>query len=441
MQKAAVLMIPFPGSDELLEICKTKVAHIFGQPEYSNWVNNDFILLSEDILEKTKIYLSPSSLKRIFGKISSDASPKKTTLDILAQYTGYVNWQDFTKQHSSSIKHDAPAMSGIATHPTTAAQKKNYKIFLWIIVAIGLITASVYYFYSLNSSSNQFVFTQIKPFGKAPYTAVFKTDVNDIPSGNIVLNFSDPFETDLKFTEYPLSGEIKSVSHTYMIPGVYHPHLKVNNKTLDSIDLPVYSNGWEWVVVNYHEKNPTFYTIKDDPSFRKNGVFCVPSTVVASYKVDTTTGYCMRYMNYQNFQVGAEDMQFNFKARNPVLSTKKCSNIELQLKFLHWNVGFMLFHQGCNGNYSRVQLGSKVLNGIENDLSMFEVDFNEWQNVVVKIKNHTAYIFVNDRLILESKIVGNIGSFQGISINAQESAQIDYLYLTTSEKTLLKEDF
>jgi hypothetical protein len=430
--------------NNLLEICKTKIARKFGQVDYGKWVNNDFIRLSEDILETTKKYISPSSLKRIFGKVTTEASPKKTTLDILAQYIEYKDWLDFSKQNNSlplTIRDNAIPDNRAKGIP---GSKKRVKLIILLsgMFALFVTITLVYYYFSTSlPSSYNFEFKQIKQFGKAPFTANFKVDVKDIPTENITIDFSDPFETDLKFTHYKLSSQTQSVAHTYMIPGVYHPQLKLDKNILDSLDIPVYSNGWEWVVVNYHDKSPTFYTIKDHPSFRKNGVFCIPSSEVAKYKVDTITNYCMRYLNYQNFNTDADGLKLELKTRNPILLNNKCTDIEIQLKFLHWNVGFMLFHKGCNGNYSRVQLGSKVLNGINNDLSMFEVDLNQWQNLTVEIKNQTAYISANGISLYEGKIEGSLGSFQGISIASQESAEVDYLYINSLDKVLLRENF
>jgi hypothetical protein len=86
-------------------------------------------------------------------------------------------------------------------------------------------------------------------------------------------------------------------------------------------------------------------------------------------------------------------------------------------------------------------MGSTVLNGIDNDLSMFEVDLNKWQDVQVELKNGKAFISVNGAKIFERKIDGDLGQLQGISINSQESAKLDRLKLYSPEKILLEEDF
>lgn len=63
----------------------------------------DFEYLSEQIQKKTGEYLSPTTLKRVFGHISYDGQLRPTTLSILARYAGYNGWQDYLdKQHVES---------------------------------------------------------------------------------------------------------------------------------------------------------------------------------------------------------------------------------------------------------------------------------------------------------------------------------------------------
>ena len=63
----------------------------------------DFEYLSEQIQKLTGEYLSPTTLKRLFGHIPYDNQPRPSTLSILARYAGYGGWQDYLdKQHIES---------------------------------------------------------------------------------------------------------------------------------------------------------------------------------------------------------------------------------------------------------------------------------------------------------------------------------------------------
>ena len=56
----------------------------------------DFDFLSDQILSKLNVLLSPTTLKRLWGYVSSDNTPRESTLSILAQFVGYRNWAAFT---------------------------------------------------------------------------------------------------------------------------------------------------------------------------------------------------------------------------------------------------------------------------------------------------------------------------------------------------------
>lgn len=55
----------------------------------------DFDHLSERIYARLHIMLSATTLKRLWGYLKEDNTPRLATLDILARFTGYENWDDF----------------------------------------------------------------------------------------------------------------------------------------------------------------------------------------------------------------------------------------------------------------------------------------------------------------------------------------------------------
>src|ERR1700712_4737849 len=66
--------------------------------EASGWQGRDFEVLNELILEKTKISLSASTLRRIWGRVEYNHLPSGTTLDTLARFAGFESWRVFSRQ-------------------------------------------------------------------------------------------------------------------------------------------------------------------------------------------------------------------------------------------------------------------------------------------------------------------------------------------------------
>lgn len=62
----------------------------------------DFEFLVKSIYEKTHQLLSVSTLKRLFGYIGPAGVTRRSTLDVLCQYVGYVDWEAFSRQESAA---------------------------------------------------------------------------------------------------------------------------------------------------------------------------------------------------------------------------------------------------------------------------------------------------------------------------------------------------
>lgn len=62
----------------------------------------DFDYLSMRILDDVKMYVSPSTLKRLWGYVGQNGStPRISTLNILTRFVGYADWQTFSENSSA----------------------------------------------------------------------------------------------------------------------------------------------------------------------------------------------------------------------------------------------------------------------------------------------------------------------------------------------------
>ena len=55
----------------------------------------DFDFLRNQIFSRLHIFISATTLKRIWGYLTDDVSPRRSTLDILARYLGYIDYDTF----------------------------------------------------------------------------------------------------------------------------------------------------------------------------------------------------------------------------------------------------------------------------------------------------------------------------------------------------------
>lgn len=72
-----------------------------GWGDSDEWTNQDFVILSEKIQERTGEALSHVTLKRVWGKVKYNSLPTTHTLDTLVQFLGYENWRAFRTQNGN----------------------------------------------------------------------------------------------------------------------------------------------------------------------------------------------------------------------------------------------------------------------------------------------------------------------------------------------------
>lgn len=89
-------------------LLKSEIGHSLAQkgkvtdPNIANWKGQDIVIFQDDLMESVNGRISE---KWFYTHIKSDAKklPRVDILNLLSQYTGYENWQDFTKKNEVAI--------------------------------------------------------------------------------------------------------------------------------------------------------------------------------------------------------------------------------------------------------------------------------------------------------------------------------------------------
>ena len=110
---------------QLLVLCRNLVEQSLNWGDSITWGNDDFDQLSEKIFEKTKVQLSVSTLKRIWGKVRYENFPTAATLNALARYLDYASWREFRQKNEpvepEQIKETIQSAAPQAAAPVAAA--------------------------------------------------------------------------------------------------------------------------------------------------------------------------------------------------------------------------------------------------------------------------------------------------------------------------------
>lgn len=78
--------------------CLQIIEDKLGWGKAEDWSNYDFSKLSEEVLNKTQVRLSVTTLKRIWGKLKYDNAPALTTLNAVAMFAGYSDWRTYCNE-------------------------------------------------------------------------------------------------------------------------------------------------------------------------------------------------------------------------------------------------------------------------------------------------------------------------------------------------------
>ena len=93
--------------DELYHLLQQKAEQVAGRAMSTP---RDFDYLSTRIFDKTKGYIAPITLKRFWGYLGDEyrKKPYRSTLNILAQFVGYVSIEAFEESHAggSQVESD-----------------------------------------------------------------------------------------------------------------------------------------------------------------------------------------------------------------------------------------------------------------------------------------------------------------------------------------------
>ena len=79
---------------------------------YSPRTPKDFDRLSDEIFVRLHQRVSPTTLKRLWGYVASDAVPRQSTLDLLAQFVGCDDYDAFCRQPEAAQPRGPAAADG-----------------------------------------------------------------------------------------------------------------------------------------------------------------------------------------------------------------------------------------------------------------------------------------------------------------------------------------
>jgi hypothetical protein len=401
--------------------CKELIEQKLAWGDSTAWQNQDFESLSEKIFEETKISLSVSTLKRIWGKVKYDGSPNVATLNPLAQFVGYENWRTFT---SNGFQPKEVEITEIPKKHSTFKPLNGIATFLGIVVFISLL---VWIFKSKSSKSLTFKnlsFTSKVVTIGVPNTVVFQYNAADSNADSVFIQQSwdsqRRFKVDKTLNEY---------ISTYYMPGYFRAKLVLNDSIVKEHDLFIASNGWLGTID--HTPIPTYLP---QNKIHKNGIIGVSEEDLITEKVDLSQNrvWASFFNVSEKNVVSSKHFVMETEVRNTFSRGEGvCQQSKIILLGSEGVIAIPLSIKGCIGELSMV-LGEQFFNGKTFDFSAFGVNFNDFVKVTCEVKDQKIRLFINQQIAYKGDFKHDIGKIVGTRIGFLGTGEVKSFVLKDS---------
>lgn len=387
-----------------LEECRQRIETKVGWGPGSAWQNQDFEALSDRIFKETKVSLSVSTLKRVWGKVRYEGTPNIATLNALAQFAGYENWRAFTSNGSVPLAN--------IESPPKEKVKSTRSYVPWSIVAIVAIAIAAFLFWQMGNRSKKLkyeniVFTSEPVVNTVPNTVVFHYNAKDSNADSVFIQQSwDPMR------RYKVDKELTNYTSTYYQPGYFRAKLILDTTVVAEQDIFIESNGWLGTVDREHI--PIYASEKEilqDSIVRFNDEFFTAQKIDLEKEKLTTSFF--RVVKEEALPDTAFQMDITLKN---TLGTGGliCQKTYIIVMGTMGMIGIPLSIKGCVGELGLV--AGEYRDGKTNDLSAFGVDFSDWVTVQCRVQNKKISILVNDAKAFEGEYKNSIGGVVGSRI-------------------------
>lgn len=412
------------SEQEYITLCKSRIEEKFSFGNGLGYTQRNLETLSQHIEEKTGVYISLSTLKRLW-KNNFKQSPQLATLNALAAILDYKDWQDFKlANRKSKAKGSSKALpAGM--------------VIVLLLIAItsfilsGIRDEKVKPRSPVISGPVHFSTTQTVTSG-IPNTVIFNYDVSNVDADSFFIQQS---WNDNHRVRINPGGN--AVSDIYYEAGFHRARLIANDSVIAKQPIHILSNGWEPNVYNDdHSLEPI--------SFKKekhivNGQLHLSKELLEKKGLDLSRSFYSRVSNSQIFDVPSDNFSFTTRVKSDTLLNTLCPWITVIIVTeVHiFRVG--LQNKGCE-KYGGYKIGEIVRNAAENDLSALGCEIYSWQEIGIKVKDKHADIYVNGKKEFTEVFKKDFGKIVGLIYVFEGMGSIDYVKLAKVDGEVVFED-
>jgi hypothetical protein len=439
---------------QLLVQCRLLIETSLGWGEGGNWGNNDFEQLSDKIFEKTKVQLSVSTLKRIWGKVRYDNFPTSATLNALTGYLGYGSWRDFKQQIQAGESKDEAGIQPLIVKIIDVEQNTNSGIrqksaepvaypvktkgaIPFLLVATILILVGIIYISSKSKPKpidpSTIKLEAIKASDGLPNSVVFNYDASAFHSDSVFIQQTwDPKRRER------VPGNGKQYTSIYYEPGFFIAKLVVDGDVKKKCPVFIKTSGWKGII----EKHPIPVYLSDKEIKGRGFMGISDSLLRQKTGSPVFNDTWVKYANVRQFKgIDAGNFTFETTMRNssPV-EASACRKVRVLLLGTGKAIILPLADKGCISELSLLT-GDFWISGKNHDMRAFGCDFSRFQHLECRVAAQRFKVLLNGKLIIDIAQKATIGEIVGIRFETEGTAEIKDVKLSTPGGANYQEEF
>lgn len=365
--------------EQLIDI----IAGNTGWGPVSQWQGGDFRKLGQLIFDKTRVSISESTLRRLFGKSEYPHVPNETTLDTLAVFAGYPGWREFR-----SRQNHKPGRKSVITK----------KVVLAISVAAGLLAIGALFY--------RFAGKWATAGGRYDFTS--KPVTRTIPN-SVIFHYKAPSQTGPLYIQQ--SWDVKTrakvdpggdtYTSVYYRPGFFEAKLIAGDRVVKEHALVIPTSGWLGLI--YCEPSP--YYLKPGEFTRPDRYeVAEPAFAARGLKPEQDLLRAELY-NVGNFEpIPVADADFTAMVKTDSSSTgNACKRMQIFLITNGVPISLMIGDKGCVSTFAFFN-GKTLVSGKTADLSDFGIIPGSWVKTEIKSVTGKLQYLVNGHIAYETSL-------------------------------------
>lgn len=408
---------------QLAILCAEIEAYLnWGSP--AGWQGGDFRRLSEQILEKTGVSLSESTLRRIFGKVPYPHLPSETTLDTLAAFAGHAGWRAFKQQLAS-------ADGGKANAAKARVRARRNIVVSFLIIGVLVVCFSFYWRHKpapIDLASCSF---SGKPMtGSIPNSVIFTYHV---PAGSDTPVFiQQSWDPGSRF-QVPAGGS--TYSSVYYRPGYFKAKLMVGDSIVKEYPLVIPTEGWRGLI--RHSPIPVYLERNE---FQTDSMIALGADQLSAHHIDPEpeTPF-VEFYNVGNFQpVDLREIRFSALIRsNFYKGSGACMMAHAILITDGVPITFALSAKGCVATL-RFYNGTSLVDAQTTDLSGFGADLHQWVSIGCRTALGRLVMLVDQKVVYSCALPSPATHVLGIGFGFDGGGAVRDVSLSEEDKMVFR---